>query len=176
MDGKYPMEQLNTRDALLEAVRGLRADLDATIAEVGSGRMEQPGSFGPWSFKDLIAHLTGWRLVTAARLEGGLRHEEPVFPWPDRFDEAEDLHEINQWFYETNRDKPLEQVLVESHDAFDRVERAITELPEEDLLEPGRFDWLFWTDEALGPAVVNGTRNHYRVEHEPDIRAWLAGE
>ena len=167
------MEELTTREQLLEAVRGLRADLDAAIGETGAERAVQPDSFGPWSFKDLIAHLTGWRLVTAARLEAGMRGEEPVFPWPEHLEEGQDLHAINEWFYETNRDKPLEQVIAESNETFDRVEQAIATLPEDALLEPGRFDWITWTDHGLGPAVVRGTLNHYRVEHEPDIRAWL---
>ena len=170
------VEGLKTREDLLNVVSGLRADLDAAIAEAGEERTIQPGSFEELSFKDLIAHLTGWRLVMAARLEAGLRHEEPVFPWPDDFDEAEDLHEINRWFFETNREKPLHQVIAESNATFLRVERAIAAMPEEDLLESGRFDWLFWTGEALGPAVVRGTLNHYRIEHEPDILAWLQRE
>jgi hypothetical protein len=168
------MEQLNTREELLEVVRGLRADLDLAIAEAEAERMEQPGSFGEWSFKDLIAHLTGWRLVTAARLEAGQRHEEPVFPWPAQFDEADDLHEINVWFYETNRDKPLADVLRESNETFERVEIALATMPEDDLLTPGRFAWLYWTSTALGPAVIRGTQNHYRREHEPAIKHWLA--
>ena len=167
------LEGLKTREDLLKVLRELRADLDQVIVEAGAERAIQPGSFEMWSFKDLIAHLTGWRLVTAARLEAGQRHEEPVFPWPGDFDEAEDLHEINDWFYKTNRDKPLEQVIAESNATFDRVEQAITTMAEEDLLEPGRHAWLFWTGEALGPAVVRGTLNHYRIEHEPDILAWL---
>ena len=166
------MEQLNSREALLDAVRGLREELERVVAEAGDARMEQPGSFGEWTFKDLIAHLTGWRQTTAARLEAGLRDEEPVFPWPDHLDEEADLHEINRWFYETNRDKPLAAVLRESRETFERVERAIAALPEDDLLEPGRFTWLGGA--ALGPAVVRGTLGHYHEEHEPDIRAWLA--
>ncbi len=167
------MQDLKTREELLEAVRGLRADLDRDIAEAGEERAVQPGSFGPWTFKDVIAHLTGWRLRTAARLEAGLRDEAPVVPWPDHLDEEEGLHEINEWFYETNRDKPLEQVIAESNETFDRVERAIDTMPGDALLTPGRFDWIFWTDEALGPAVVRGTLDHYHVEHEPAIRVWL---
>src|SRR5947208_2952898 len=81
------MDQLNSRAALLDTVRGLRADLEGVIAEVGEARMEEPGSFGDWTFKDVLSHLTGWRLTTAARLEAGLRHEEPVFPWPAPLDE-----------------------------------------------------------------------------------------
>ena len=82
------------------------------------------------------------------------------------------LDEINRWFFETNRDKPLAAVLRESRETFERVERAIAALPEADLLEPGRFPWLGGA--ALGPAVVSGTLLHYREEHEPAIRAWLA--
>jgi hypothetical protein len=167
------MEELNTREALLSTVQGLRADLERIIAEVDRERIEAPGSFEAWSFKDVIAHLTAWRLVTAVRLEAGMGGGEPVFPWPDRFDEAEDTDAINQWFYETNRDKPLEQVIRESNDTFDRVERAISTLPEDALLKPGHVDWLHWTDEALGPAVVRGTFGHFHEDHEPAIREWL---
>ena len=99
------MEQLNSRAALLDAVRGLREELERVVAEAGEARMEQPGSFGEWTFKDLIAHLTGWRQTTAARLEAGLRGEEPVFPWPARLDEEADLHEINRWFFEANHSR-----------------------------------------------------------------------
>src|SRR5215217_6304607 len=135
------MEQLNSREALLDAVRGLREELDRVVAEAGEERMVQLGSFGEWTFKDLLAHLTGWRQTTAARLEAGLRGEEPVFPWPAHLDEEADLDEINRWFFETNRDKPLAAILRESRETFERVERAIVALPEDDLLKPGRFPW-----------------------------------
>lgn len=170
--------ELNSREALLETVRGLRQELDELVEQVGEERAVEPGAFGPWTFKDLIAHLTGWRLMTAARLEAGLRDQEPQAPWPDHF-EGGDLEEgnvdaINEWFYQTNRDKPLDQVLRESNEAFDRVERAIQELSDEALFQSGRFAWLYWTDEGLGPAVIRGTYSHYHVDHKPDIEAWLA--
>lgn len=172
------MQELNSRESLLETVRGLRRDLDQVILQVGQERAVEPGAFGPWSFKDLIAHLTGWRLVTAARLEAGMRDEEPELPWQERLDGGVDIDEgdvdtINEWFYQTNRDKSLEQVLQESNDTFDRLERAIQEAPEDALLQPGRFAWVYWTDAALGPAVVRGTYTHFHEDHEPDIRAWL---
>lgn len=166
------MEQLNTRAALLDTVRGLREEIERAVAEAGEERMEQPGSFGEWTFKDVIAHLTGWRQVTVARLEAGLRSEEPVFPWPPHLDEDKDTDEINRWFFETNRDKPLASVLRDSRETFERAERAIAALPEDDLLVPGHFPWL--QGYALGPAVVHGTLDHYHDDHEPEIRAWLA--
>ena len=166
------MEQLNTQAALLDAVRGLREDLESAIAEAGEERMEQPGSFGELTFKDVIAHLTGWRQTTVARLEAGQRGEEPVFPWPSHLHEDKDTDEINRWFFETNRDKPLASVLRDSRETFERAERAIAALPEDDLFILDRFPWL--QGYALGPGVVHGTLDHYRVDHEPEIRAWLA--
>ena len=162
------MTELNSRAALLAAVRALRDELEGIVAEVDEERAMRAGSFDAWSFKDTIAHLTSWRLRTAARLEAGLSGEEPTMPWPAPLDEDDDLDEINHWFYERNRDKPFAEILRESRATFDRVERAIAALPERDLLEPDRFPWSQgW---ALGPAVVRGTVSHYR-EHEPDLRA-----
>jgi len=165
-------EQLNNRDALLAAVRGLREDVESIVAEAGEARMEQPGLPDGLTFKDVLAHLTGWRWNTVARLEAGLSGEAPVFPWPEHLDEETDLDEINHWIYDASHDKPLAEVLSESRETFDRVERAIAALPEDDLLEQSRFPWL--EGYALGPAVVRGTLDHYHVEHEPDLRAWLS--
>ncbi len=165
------MEQLNTREDLLKTVRGLREEIERVVSEAGDERAVAPGSFEHLSLKDVVAHLTGWRLVTAARLEAGLRHEEPRFPWPDHFSEEHETDAINQWFYEQNKDKSLDEVMHESRDTFDRVERAIAEMQEDDLLGPNRFEWLYWTQEGLGPAVVRGSYGHYHEEHEPAIRA-----
>lgn len=165
------MEQLDSREKLLETTRQLRADLDLIIEQVDEDRMLQPGSFGPWSFKDLLAHLNGWRMVSALRLEAGLSDEGPEFPWPDGLDESDGPDEINAWLYVTNRDKPIETVLAESTDTFDRIERALAELPKEDLFDPDRFPWLHGY--TLGPGVISGMYFHYYQDHEPDIRAWL---
>lgn len=167
------MARLDSRAALLAAMRGLREELDRVVAEAGEARLEEPGSFGDLTLKDVIVHLTGWRLVTAVRLEAGLRGEEPAYPWPAPLNEDHDTDAINRWFYETSRDKPVAAVLRESRETFDRVERAIAALPEDDLLGPGRFSWL--GELALGPAVVGGTYHHFHEDHEPEIRAWLGG-
>lgn len=164
------MEELNSRAALLATVRSLRTDLDAIVGRVDAERAAAVGSFDDWSFKDTIAHLTSWRLITAARLEAGLHGTEPAMPWPPSLNEDDDIDEINRRFYESNQDKPLAAILRESQETFDRVERALAALPEPDLLEPGRFPWSQgW---ALGPGVVEGTRDHHR-EHQADLNKWL---
>ncbi|HEX5164551.1 MAG TPA: ClbS/DfsB family four-helix bundle protein, partial [Thermomicrobiales bacterium] len=140
------MEQFNTRQALLDTIRELRTEIDQVVASAGEDRATQPGSFEDLSLKDVIAHLTGWRVVTAARLEAGLRHQEPTYPWPDHLQDDDidtgGVDDINHWFYEQSRDKSLAEVMAESNDTFDRVERAIAAMPDDDLFTPDRFAWL----------------------------------
>ncbi len=167
------MPELRTRADLLYAIRSLRDDIERLAAEVGEDRAVEPNVFGELSFKDVVAHLNGWRQLTALRLEAGLTGESPVPPWPEQLDEDVDLDAINHWFFEAGRDKTLATVLAESRETLDRSERAIAALPDDALFERGHFDWL--GDEALGPAVVEGTVEHFRIDHEPEIRAWLAG-
>lgn len=164
-------EQLNTRAALIEAVRKLRDDINSVIDEVGPERMEQPGSFGIWTFKDLIAHLTSWRQLTVERLEAGLEDRTPNLPWPENLEEGHDVDEINRLFYESHRNKPVAEVLRDSEATFDDAERLLSEIPEADLFTVGRYAWL--PGYALGPGVISGTCAHFYVDHEPDIRAWL---
>jgi hypothetical protein len=168
--------ELNSREALLEMVRELRVDLNDAIGRADVARIDVPGVFGEWSFKDLIGHLTGWRTIGVALLEGGVRGDaqEPELPWPRRFDDADGPHEINAWFHAQRREMTFDEILRESDETFARIEQAIRAMPEDALLDPGHFAWLTWSDEALGPAIVRGTYNHYHRAHEPDILAWLA--
>lgn len=166
------MNELGDRASLLAAVRSLWDDIEAIVAAAAE-RTGPPRSDEAWTFNDLLAHLTSWRLLTAARLEAAQRGTEPVVPWPASLDEDENLDEINQYFFETNRDKPRSTLVRESRETLDRVSRALAQLPEQDLFEVGRFPWL--AGYALGPAVIAGTVEHFR-EHEPELRALLARE
>jgi hypothetical protein len=116
-------------------------------------------------FKDLTAHITGWRERTIARIDAG-PDTDPRPPWPATLTGDD---EINDWIYAQNRDRPLDDVLSDADRSFDRLAAAIDELPDDDLLAPGRFPWL--DDMALADAISFG---HLHEEHEPDIRAWLA--
>jgi hypothetical protein len=138
------------------------------VAAVGETRMEQPGPMGEWTFKDLAAHLTGWREVLIAWLEAGPGQEPPT-PWPAELTADDD---VNDWIYARNRDRPLRDVLADADASYTRIAAAIAALPEEDVTTPGRFSWL------EGEALVRMADfpGHLAEEHEPSVRAWLAGQ
>ena len=159
------MSTVRTKDDLLAHIQAEHANWRALVAEVGEERMEQPGPMGDWTFKDLVAHLTGWRERTIRRLEAG-PGREPTTAWPSHLTEDD---EINQWIYEQNRDRPLREVLAEADASHQRLAAAVAALPEEDLTTPGRFAWM------EGKPLADGDFfGHLHEEHEPDIRAWLA--
>jgi hypothetical protein len=140
----------------------------AFLDEIGPERMEQPGVNGPWSMKDMVAHLTGWQPKLIATLQAAQHGEpEPPPPWPAHL-ETED--EINAWIYESNRGRSLPDVLEESHQAFKQLLTVIEALPDDARIEP---EWhLVWLGDRYFPA--GEFFDHFHDDHEPDVRAWLA--
>ncbi|HEX8036254.1 MAG TPA: maleylpyruvate isomerase N-terminal domain-containing protein [Ktedonobacterales bacterium] len=153
------------KDGLLARIRAEHESWRALLAEIGEERMEEPGPMGDWTFKDLVAHLGGWRERTIRRLEAGPGQEPPT-PWPSNLTDDD---EINAWIYEQNRVRALRDVLADYDAHFGRLAAAIAALPDEDVTTPGRFEWM--EGGALAEADLFG---HLHEEHEPSIRAWLA--
>jgi len=143
---------------------------EAFLDQIGTARMDQPGVNGDWSMKDVVAHLTGWNRWLVARLQAAGRGEpETAPPWPAQL-RTDD--EINAWIYESNRGRALREVLDESHQVFQELLAVIEGLPDEVRIEP---EWhLVWLGDQRFPA--GEFFDHFRDDHEPDVRAWLRQE
>jgi hypothetical protein len=161
-----------SREEALAAFDSARREHQDFLAAIPRERMTEPGATGPWSVKDVIAHVAAWRRRTLARLEAAAAGKpEPPPPWPA------DLHDddpINAWFYEQHRDEPLDAVLAEWNASFDRLRAAVVALPDKALFDPTYFPWM--EGAALIEALRGGFLGHFREEHEPTLRAWLAGK
>ncbi len=149
---------------LCERERALWRDL---VDEVGVERMTEPGPMGPWSFKDLAAHLLGWRDRTIDRLEAvAAGRDEPAPPWPSDLDDDDP---INAWFQKRSAARSVGAVLDDVDRSYERLANAIAALPED--LVTGR-DALPWMEgESLAETNLFG---HLYDEHMPSIRTWLA--
>jgi hypothetical protein len=154
-----------------EFLNGLREEYqqwEALLNQIGEARMDQSGVAADWSIKDIVAHLTGWRRRTVARLQAAQRGEgEPPPYWPAHL-QTDD--EINAWIYESNRGRSVREVLGDSDHVFQQLLAAIEGLPDEVLSDPARH--LPWLEaQSIKPSDFFG---HFHEEHEPDMRAWLA--
>ena len=162
------MDAIGTKQELLDQLHEERAGWDALLAKVGEARMTQPGPMGQWTFKDFIAHMVAWAETDLAKLSAALTGKPLARPqWPSKLN----TDAINDWIYQKNKDRPLKDVLHDANQTWDRFEEAVRALPEPDLTQPGRFD--FMKGRAVG-GVVEDFFGHFHEEHEPGIRAWLA--
>jgi len=157
-----------SHDRLTAHIEGERAWWRDLVAEIGEERMTEPGPMGEWTFKDLAAHLLGWRERTITRLEAAAAGgPTPPSPWPSELDGDDDR--ANDWIQERSRDRSVRDVLDDVDRSYERLAKAIAAIPEDVLTRPGAFDWL--GDQAL---VDLDPFSHVHDEHEPSIRAWLA--
>ena len=153
-----------------EFLNGLQEEYhqwEALLSQFDPAYMDESGVTGHWSIKDIVAHLTGWRRRTVARLQAAPRGEpEPPPPWPAHLHTDD---EINAWIYETNHGRSVPEVLEESHQVFQDLLTAIKGLPEHVLMNPQFY--LPWLEGD--PFTPTGFFAHFYDEHEPQMRAWL---
>ena len=154
-----------SKTQLLAELNNENASWQALLDDIGEANMTQPEVAGGWSIKDIVAHLTGWRRRTVRRFQATLNHE-PDFtpPWPS---ELQEVDEINAWIYESNRDRPLADVLSDSREVFQQLVDVIDAFSDDELQDP-RIEQLI--GEPLSGKLVFA---HFHEEHEPDMRAWL---
>jgi hypothetical protein len=165
MEGAMP--EPATKQQLLDRVQQEHALWENLLAEIGPERMEVPGVTGDWTMKDTIAHLTTWGRREVALLAAAQRGERP----PDHPPQSE-VAIINSWIYLTNRDRPLADVLRESHQVWQQFAEMLEQFPETTLFDRERFAWM--QGRALGLGGLEDFTKHFHEEHEPQIRTWLS--
>ena len=121
---------------------------------------------GEWTFRDLAAHLMGWRERTIRRLEAVADgRPEPPNPWPTNLDDDD---AVNDWIQAEATGRSAAEVLAEVDASFGRVRAAFDRIPAATLTDP---NGLYWLD---GQSAVDvDWFGHWREEHEPSVRAWL---
>jgi hypothetical protein len=115
-----------------------------------------------------MAHISKWERMMCEwvmDLQAGKTPDRPPpgEPW-------EDLDQINMAIYLENQDKPLPRVQAEFHSSHKNTLELIESSPEQDFLEPGRFDWT--KNDPVWYLVGANTFWHYD-EHIPSINNWI---
>jgi hypothetical protein len=166
------MNATMSKTALLDQIARERLIWELLLTTVGEARMEQPGATGAWTFKDVVAHLNGWRARTLARLDAARSGAEPAPPWPADLDEDSEagLAQINAWIERAGRERSLQEVLGEARRSFDLMRDAVLALSDEALADPSRYPWM---GGAPVGAVIGYAFEHFHEEHEPALSAWL---
>ena len=158
------------KSELLNWLQQQNRQWEAFLDQIGAERMDQGGVAGDWSIKDIVAHLTGWRRRTVARLQAAQRGEgEPPPLWPAHL-QADD--ELNAWIYAARHGRSVREILNESRDVVQQLLAVIGKLPDEvriERIEPTYY--LVWVgDKRFQPGEFF---DHFHDDHEAEMRAWL---
>jgi hypothetical protein len=166
------MIQNGTKQDVLRAIDADEQFWNRVVDAVGPEYMEVPGAMGDWTFKDLAAHIFGWRVASLNRLEGKVTGTQPADPGPASLDfEDENADAVNDWLHNEYRDRAVSDVLADLSGTYDRLRSLVQQAPEEKLFDP-----VDARDEGLsfGDAIISGEYfSHFSDEHQADVQSWL---
>jgi len=167
MEEYFMEEQMNKR-LLLDKIRSRQIDFEQVITPLSEEQLTMPGVNGDWSIKDVLAHLVSWQKRTIDRLDAAAQNKEPTTP-PVANDE--EVNNLNQRFYEENKERSLSEVLADFKTTYLRMLETVEAMREEDLFDAQKFPWNGGT--PLWENVAGNTYEHID-EHIGAIQKWLA--
>ena len=166
----HPGEYLN-KEVILERIQTERRRLEKTLDGLTENQKIERGVVGVWSVKDILAHLSDWERRFMGWYEAGLQGDVPETPAPGLT--WGDLDILNQQIYKLHRDRDLAAVAAEFDRSYQQVLEMIMEMPEEDIFEAGRFEWL--GEGNLVGYILANTANHYRWA-KTQIQKWMKNQ
>ncbi len=157
---------------LLERMQTERERWEETLGRVEPGRWLEPTMHGGWSVKDTNRHVAYYERWLLNWLEDAVRGRVTVATHRDILD----VEARNALIYEENRSRPLSGILAEAQRVHEQLYRLVKTLPEEDLLDPYRFERYvvpFWgKSQPLWECIAGDSYEHY-AEHTANLNAWL---
>ncbi|MRS04588.1 ClbS/DfsB family four-helix bundle protein [bacterium] len=116
-----------------------------------------------WTIKDTVAHLWAWQQRTLARVEAAVEDREPMMPaWVIAVNFSQmDGDAINAWIFESNRDKPWNEIYQNWKNVFQNLLDTAAKVNERDMLDAERYAWL--KDYSLAHFLLSSYDHH--VEH-----------
>jgi DinB superfamily len=123
---------LTDKTAILARLSASRRALRAALDRAGADLLDQPGSWGDWRLKDLLAHITYWQTVAIDRLQKfavGRANEIT------RLSGDEEMNQVNESVYRSNKDRPLAEMLELFDSTFHALCTAVKQFPAERYAE-----------------------------------------
>ncbi len=128
---------MTTKAKLMEILQKARVVERALVIDKSEIDLSVRGTVEEWSIKDIVAHIMYWRKQLVGRLEAIQKGERPVFAGSQ-----EALDAINDQAFTDYKEIPWVEIWSESVQVFSRVLELIDQFSEQELFDPGQFEWL----------------------------------
>ncbi len=163
---------MNMKGHILAALREQFNSWETLLASLSEEQIIAPQFDFDWSIKDVIAHLWAWQQISIARMEAGLRDQEPEFPkWIVESIEnwEEDADRVNALTFENYHNKPWSEIRQNWREGFIRFLDVGNGISERNLLDGDRYKWLNGYSLAF---ILIASYDHHQ-EHYEKLLAWL---
>jgi hypothetical protein len=160
------MKDPTSKSELLQAIHIARNEWDALIARIPHHRLSDPVASGPWSIKDVIAHVTEYDRWLALGL--AMRLQKPPQIWLDDIS----LDEFNAVLHQQIADRNPDDILLDSNRVSQDLINEIEAHSEAYLFGTHRVEGVSY-DVIPFQILKSESYGHYR-DHIPAIRAWLS--
>jgi hypothetical protein len=163
---------MNMKAHILAALREQLGSWEELLASLSEAQITTPHFDFDWSIKDVMAHLWAWQQISIARMEGGLRDQEPQFPtWIVASIETweEDADRVNALTFETQHHKPWSEIYQNWENGFLQFLELGQKIAEKDLLDGDRYSWLNGYSLAF---ILVASYDHHQ-EHLEKLIEWL---
>ena len=154
---------------LLESIQNGYSLFKELLSKFNDEQMNRPGAVGKWSVKDTVAHIVVHEQRMIQWMRERLQGNHPVAPQPYAIPD-DDLDRLNEQIYQENRNRSLDDVILDLDKAHVDSLRLVETSLEEDILNPDRFH--LQGGEPLWEAIAANTFWHYE-EHGRGILAWM---
>jgi hypothetical protein len=165
------MPRPTSKTQLLEQARTGYAKLQADLTPLSPAEMTAPDMVGPWSIKDVLAHLLAWQHMVRDWYLAGKRGETPATP-SEQYTWRE-IPALNQAIYETHRDRPLADVQAEFEASHQEIVELMEAMSNDELFTPQVYAWTKST--TLGSYFTSATSSHYEWARK-EIRKGLKAQ
>jgi hypothetical protein len=175
-------ESSSTKQAVLDRLATEQAAWDALVAEVDPAWAGEPNAMGAWSFKDVAAHIAGWRQAFVNDVVAAVQGTPPPsLGWPYTHEKTEEetpegdakTQAVNDWLFAQSRPRTYDQVLAEAALQWTTLRAAVALMPD-DLIERGDAIASLGGQSLAEILLGEVAFPHFHEEHEPEIRQWLA--
>jgi hypothetical protein len=153
------------KDELLNALEDERERFLEVIDGLSDEELIEPGVAGDWSVKDIIFHISMWEADLVKLLWQLSQGEKPSTTY---FTNSS-VDEINATWQDISRTRSLDQTLVDFEAVRKQTRRRVRAIPEKDLNDPERYEWL--EGNPLWKWIAGDSFEH-EIEHAAQIRKW----
>ena len=134
------------KETLIQSLSEVRKAWEATIAELGSDGLEQPGAAGEWRVRDVLAIFNGWDRYNLVQLRCAFTGEIPAddeltggIPYPPR--DSFSVDAMNAMFIAGTRELPVEEIVRHWREISAMRADWVSAAPEKWLNEVVGADW-----------------------------------